>query len=300
MDVQTFPPSRRPFLPTPDTSLYFPSANSEAAIAHLKAGYDDQAGLALIDGEPGVGKTLTVLRFLETLPDETPRVMLPMGRFASARELYQAILFDLGAAYHGLGEQELRLAVAEQWLAALADGRSSVLVIDEAHHLSGDLLEEIRLLGNLESRTAKAAFVVLVAQPSLRSRLSHPEFAGVSQRIAVRGRIEPLPPHEAAAYLAHRLRASGKNPDQILTDEASELLATGCRGVPRLLNQAANLAFTLASQAGESTVDVEAALESLATLGIAVEEPETELPTPKPLPTRSPAAKRKPGKRRSA
>jgi type II secretory pathway predicted ATPase ExeA len=286
MDHSHFGLTRRPFRPTPDADLYFPAAGHEAAVAALTAAYDARDGVALLDGGPGTGKTLAALRFLEALPATAPRVFLPAARFARPADLFQAILFDCGAPYQGLSEHELRLAVTDQLLRGLAAGTPTVLVLDEAQHLGPDVLEEIRLLGNLESRAAKAAFFVLVGLPVLRDRLARKDAAPLAQRVSVRPRIDPLPADESVAYLFHQLEVCGGDPSEVLSEEAAGLLAGGCKGVPRVLNQAAALAFALAASGGEETVDVEAAVEALGQLGLAVPVAEEPAVVPHPaLPT---------------
>ncbi len=297
MDLAHFGLTRRPFRPTPDTDAYFPAAAHEAALAGLRGAFAARDGLALVDGGPGSGKTLVALRFLEGLPPEVPRVLIPAARFARPAELFQAILFDLGADYRGLSEQELRLAITEQLLGGLVAGYPTVIVLDEAQHLGPDVLEEVRLLGNLETRSAKAAFVVLVAQPHLRDRVAQPEFAALAQRIAVRCRIEPLTSDESAGYIRHQLRVAGGRPDALVTDEALALLAARCNGVTRVLNQAAAAALNLAEAAGAEGVDAEAAVEALSQLGLAADLP-ADGPTLIPHPAR-PARRRSP-KRKSA
>lgn len=288
MDFAAFGLTRRPFRPTPDTTAYFPAATHEAAVASLREAFESAEGIALLDGAPGVGKTLAAMRFLEALPPEVPRVIVPGIRFARPSDLYQSILFDLGAPFHGLSEQELRLAVADRLLGSLAAGHPTAVVLDEAQHLGSDLLEEVRLLGNLETRSAKAAFVVLVASPVLRDRLP----AAFAQRVAVRSRVEPLSVEESTRFVARQIEACGGDPAELITHESLSLLALRCGGVPRVLNQAANVALTLTAAAGEAVVDCEAVLEALGRLGLSTDVEDVEPPKP--------AAKPRPPKRRSA
>lgn len=294
MNLAHFGLTRRPFRPTPDTDAYYPAAGHEAALGGLRSAFAARDGLALLDGDPGTGKTLVALRFLEGLEASFPRVLIPAPRFARPADLHQAILFDIGAEYRGLTEQELRLAVTEKLLGSLGGGLPTVIVLDEAQHLTADVLEEVRLLGNLESRSAKAAFVVLVAQPALRERL--PESAAFAQRVAARCRVEPLGREESVEFVRHQIKAAGGHADALLGGEALDLFAARCKGLPRLLNQAAGLAFALAAAAGADGVDAEAAIEALAQLGLA--EPPADRPTLIPHPARSP--KRRPPKRKSA
>lgn len=296
MDLAHFGLTRRPFRPTPDTDAYYPAAAHEAALAGLRTAFAARDGLALLDGDPGTGKTLLALRFLEGLEAAVPRVLIPAPRFARPADLHQAILFDLGAEYRGLTEQELRLAVTEKLLSSLGGGQPTAIVLDEAQHLTADVLEEIRLLGNLETRSAKAAFVILVAQPSLRGRLAGSELAAFAQRVAARCRVEPMSRQESAEFVRHQVKVAGGSPAALVGDEALDLFADCCKGVPRLLNQAASLAFDLAGSTGADGVDAEAAVEALSQLGLA--QPPADRPTLIPHPARSP--KRRAAKRKSA
>lgn len=284
MNHTRIPRSRRPFRSTPDTEAYFPSSTHEAALTALKSAFADREAVALVDGDSGTGKTLIGLRFLESLPNAVPRVLIPSSRFSRPADLFQAMLFDFDAPYQGLTEHELRLAITERLLTEFAGGWPTVVVLDEAQHLGADLLEEIRLLGNLGTRSSKAAFVVLLTMPTLRERLIRPESASLAQRLAVRCHIEPLTSEESVAYLVHQLSASGMDAEDVLSEEASVILAAQCRGVPRLLNQAASVAFSLTTTAGEQTVDVEAVLEALSQLGLA--EPTVEEPAVLPHPAK--------------
>jgi type II secretory pathway predicted ATPase ExeA len=277
MDLAHLGLARRPFRPTPDTAAFQPTATHDAAVGGLRAAFANGDAIALVDGEPGVGKTLAVLKFLEGLPADVPRVLIPAPRFARPAELFQAILFDFGAEYRGLTETELRLGVTERLLGRSLTAGPTVLVLDEAQHLSDDLLEEVRLLGNLETRSARAALVVLVAQPSLRERLGRPELAAVAQRIGARARVEPLTREESARFVWRQLEGGDRRPADLIDEEPLNLFTAHCHGRPRLLNQAAALAFTLAAEAGAEGVDVEAAVEALTRLGLLTELPADEL-----------------------
>lgn len=298
MDALNLRNARRAFRSTPDAHYYFPAANTESVISRLLAAQADQAGLAIVDGEPGLGKTLSALRFLELLPSNTNPILLPMGRYASPHEFYQAILFDLGENYQGLSPQESRLVVADRLLSRLSAGNSTILIVDEAHHLSPELLEEIRLLGNLESQSRKAVFTVLLSLPSLRRRLARPELSAFSQRIAVRCHLEPLCAEELAQYVRHHLSMAGTDVETTMSEEAFAIICENCRGIPRLLNQIVALSLTLTEQAAEPIVDVEAVLEALNCLGI-----NTEPVTPEPDPVQPPSSRRTPtsssGKRKT-
>lgn len=268
MDWSRFGLDRPPFRPGVDAAAYYPAPSHEFAQAALAAAFARREQAVLIDGPSGVGKSLVVRKWLDDLLPDVPRVFLPNAFAERPADLLQAILFDLGKPYQGLSEQELRLAVTGQLLDAAASGFPTVMVVDEAQHLSLSALEELRLLGNLETRQGAVAFGVLVAQPKLRALLHHPACALFADRIAVRCAIELLSVEESAAFLRHQVRAAGGNPAKVFDESAVAILAGACGGIPRLLNHAAALAFELSSQAEADMVDVEAALESLSRLGI--------------------------------
>jgi type II secretory pathway predicted ATPase ExeA len=267
---------RRPFRATPDAEGYYPATGHEKALAAVTRAQADGEGLALVTGVPGVGKTLLCHCLLERLGRDVLSVFLPNSHFANRADLFQAVLYDLALPHAGRGEQEARLAVTDHLLQNYRAGRSAVLVVDEAQHLSADLLEELRMLGNLEGKQGKALQVVLLSQPTIHDLLRRPELAAFQQRLAVDARVEPLGVHEAADYLVHHVRQAGGRPEAVFSDEALEVLAKGALGVPRLINRAAHQALTLAHSVGADQVDAEAALEALAQLGLTAPECETE------------------------
>lgn len=268
MDWAHFGLDRQPFRPAVDPDSYFPAASHEAAIAAVAAGFARRDPVVLIDGPPGVGKSLVARKWLEHLLPDVPRVVIPNARAERPAELLQAILFDLGQPYQGLPEQELRLAVTGLLLDAATGAYPTVLVIDEAQHLSQPVFEELRLLGNLETRHGAALFTLLIAHPMLRTALRRPAYELFAQRVAVQMAVEPLSPDESAQYIRHLLRAAGAEESNVFEDEAVTVLAGACGGVPRLLNRVATLALELAADAGAQVVDVEAALEALERVGL--------------------------------
>lgn len=263
---------RRPFRTAPTLDLFVPLPPHEAALAALRSAFDTGDGIALLDGGPGTGKTLLALRFLESLGGNVLPIFVPSSRFATASDLHRAILFDLGQDYRGLTDQELRLTLAESLLKALAESRRGVLILDEAQHLSVELLEEIRLLDNLDARGTKAIFTVLVAQPELRGRLKRPESELLSGRINCRVGLEVLSTADSRLYLRSQLELCGRSPDETMNDEALELFAKHGRGNPRLLNHLASAALELASEAGVDGVDIEVAGEVLSRAGMEIAE----------------------------
>jgi MSHA biogenesis protein MshM len=267
---------RRPFRATPDTACYYPATGHEQTLAQVLQGVQDDEGLLLVTGAPGTGKTLLCHCLVERFGTEITSAFLTNSHFRDRAALFQAILYDLSLPFEDRTEQELRLALTDSLLTNCQAGRRTVLLIDEAQYLTTDLLEELRLLGNLEAGHSKAFQAILVAQPVLEETLRAPALTAFNQRLAVRARLEALGVEEAADYLIHHLRGAGGRADNIISDEALTLLARATRGVPRLLNQAAHAALSLAASSDASLVDAEVALEALAGLGLADEETEEE------------------------
>jgi type II secretory pathway predicted ATPase ExeA len=279
MSATRFGLRQRPFPATPDVACYYPATTHERALAKIGGALVDGEGLLVLTGAPGTGKTLLGQLLLERPGEDAPSAFLTNSHFACRAALFQALLFDLGQPHEARGEQDLRLALTEHLLRTFAAGRPTLVVIDEAQHLDPDLLEELRLLGNLESSAGKAVQVVLVGQPALLDVLARPELAVLRQRLVARAVLEPLALQEAADYLLHHVRVAGAKPEAVFSDEALEILARGSGGFPRVLNQVGRLSLTLSAEADASQVDAEVALEALAQLGLDAGSTEAETET---------------------
>lgn len=268
MYEQRFRLQRRPFPATPDQSCWYPATGHERALHLLERGLAEGEGFLLLTGLSGTGKSLLAHRLCERLGEDTVATLWTHGRLQDRASLYQAILFDLQLPFEGASEQVLRLRLLDYLLENCAAGKRFVLVFDEAHHLDLDLLEELRLLGNLEAGGKKAFQVVLFGLPDLAQRLRQPGLSPMAQRIGAPIRLEPLELQEALDYLLHHLRLAGGSPEKILDEAALEVLARGTHGIPRLLNQAAQQALLLADAADLERIDAEAALEALHVIGL--------------------------------
>ena len=278
MDLARSGQTLRPFRSTPDTRLFCPTPTHDAALAGLREAFAAGEAVALLDGDTGLGKTVTVLKFLEDLDAGVPRLFLPSARFARPAELLQSVLFDADLPYQNLSEHELRLGVTDLLLKRLPAGATTVLVVDEAQTLSADLLEELRLLGNLGTHSARALFVVLVAWPALRERLAKPDYLPFGQRLGARFQLEALSEDESEEFLLTQLTRTGDRKRRLLDGEALSLAVAAGRGVPRLLNQLAATALAVAASAGAATADAEAMMAAMAQLGLVAEDGGDELP----------------------
>lgn len=274
MYFQRFGLTGRPFPATPDCAVYYPATQHEAILADLLRAVTEDQGFALLSGQPGTGKTLLAQCLLDRLGEGVTSACLTHSHFPDRAALLQAILYDLCLPHDTGREQDLRLRLTDFLLENCAAGKRAVLIVDEAQHLDADHLEELRLLGNLEAGKGKAFQVVLIGQAGILDTLARPELSAVSQRITVPCSLEPLALEEGIDYLLHHLRLAGGRPERIFDESALEILARGAHGIPRLLNQAGHQALTLAHQADLERVDSEAALETLALLGLADDQTE--------------------------
>jgi len=264
---KTFGLCRRPFPATPDSNCYYPASAHEAALAQLLRALQDDDGLMLLTGAPGTGKSLLGQCLLERLEVQTTTAFVTNTHFDDCAAMLQAILYDLELPYEG-SCQVLRLRLTDFLLHNCAEGKRTLLVLDEAHHLRAEHLEELRLLGNLEAGSGKAFQVVLLALPEILETLQLPRLQACSQRLMTRCSIGALALDEAIDYLLHHLRIAGGRSEAIIDDVALEILAQGTHGIPRLLNSAGHQAIKLAHQAELHKIDAEAALEALAILGL--------------------------------
>jgi type II secretory pathway predicted ATPase ExeA len=266
MYLEHFALRARPFRAGIDRVAYYPATTHEEAIGRLRQAILDDEGLCLLTGEPGTGKTLLCHCLLERLGESVNGIFLTNTHFPDRASLLQAICFDLSLPFENKSEQELRLAVTEALLASYSAGRRVVLVVDEAHLLNVEHLEEFRMLANLESETAKTVQVVFSALPEFMETLQLPRLRAFRQRLAVRVHLEPLGAQEAAELVVHQLRVAGARTTEVFTDEAIETLARATAGNPRRINQTAHLALCLAQGIDAAQVDVEAVLEALVIL----------------------------------
>jgi general secretion pathway protein A len=277
MDLARFGLKRRPFPPTPDAELYYPGTPHEQALASLFRAIDDDEGMAILIGEPGTGKTLVGHIFAERLGATAECAFLPHGHYENTAALLQSLLYDLGLPHDAASEQSLRLRLTDHALKTCADGKRLVAIVDEAHLLSIEILEELRLLGNLEAGR-KAFQVVCLAQPGIAETLKDAKMSALRQRVSTRVTLGSLPVEDAVDYLVHHVRVAGGQPSELFPDDALEIIARASHGVPRLLNQAAHRSLQVAESALVECADAECVLEALSFLGLDVGEIASEDP----------------------
>ncbi len=243
-----------PFRLTPDPHYLYLSPKHAEALAHLRLALSESSGFVCITGDVGTGKTTLLRTFLGELGPNVSAAYTLVPPL-SALELLRRICREFGVTATDDSQGALVEALHAHLLAAQHAGRVWVVVLDEAQALSVELLEQIRLLLNLETETHKLLRIVLVGQPQLRKLLLDPALAQLNQRITLRWHLGPLSSRETAAYVAHRLSvASGGRAVGLFTQPAVRLLHSVSGGVPRLVNMVAHRALLAAFVARQTRV----------------------------------------------
>jgi len=242
-----------PFALTPDPRfIYFTPSHTEV-MANLHYGIESGKGLIVVTGEVGTGKT-TILRWMMQRLDRTVLVAYIFNPRLSVTEFYQhlASLLDV---QKWETKPELLVSLGQALDSRHSRGLRTVLIIDEAQGLSPAVLEEIRLLSNFESDTAKHLQIVLTGQPELRNVLNYPDLRQLKQRVALRCVIKALPSvEETDRYITSRLLASGAERTEIFTSEAVDYIYRCTEGIPRNINNLCDNALLAGYAAGELTV----------------------------------------------
>lgn len=224
-----------PFDITPNPRFLFYSAKHREAYNHLLYGIRERKGFVQMTGEVGAGKTTLCRALLEQLDGQYSTALI-LNPVLDPNELMKAIAVEFGLGVKGLDRLETVAKINEFLLQQVEAGRESVLIIDEAQDLTDELLEQVRLLSNLETDNRKLLQIVLMGQPELRQRLNQHRLRQLRQRITVRYHLAPLNQQEVNHYVQHRLQVSGANGAPYFTWPALWRVYHYSRGIPRLVN----------------------------------------------------------------
>lgn len=238
MYYQYFGLTEAPFSIAVNPRYLFMSPRHRDALAHLLYGVGAGGGFILLTGEVGTGKTTINRCLLEQLPTDTD-VAIILNPALNAIELLASVCDELGIEYnqdkHTL--KTLTDKLHSFLLENHARGRKTVLLIDEAQHLDFDVLEQIRLLTNLETNNEKLLQIILIGQPELAQMLARPELRQLSQRITARYNLDPLNLDETSAYIQHRLQVAGMSPERVVfSPSVVRGIYKATRGIPRVIN----------------------------------------------------------------
>jgi general secretion pathway protein A len=228
--------TQNPFNMSPDPAFLFRSSQHEEALANLIYGVQSRKGFIVLTGEVGTGKTT----MLECLRDFLNSQHIAFASLFNSRltveQFFELLSYDLELPCDRHSKTEVLLSLNNMLLERASVGRTTVLIVDEAHNLDWDVLEEIRLLGNLENRRGKLLQIIIAGQPELDRKLEAPEFRQLKQRVALRCVLRGLDLADSVAYMNSRMARAGLKEQTIFSGPLMEEIQFRSQGIPRLIN----------------------------------------------------------------
>lgn len=225
-----------PFNVNPDPRYLFLTRHTEEALACLTYGIQSRKGFVLLTGEVGTGKTTLINKLLEWLRLQQVATAFIFNSRLNVPQFLDYMMADFGIPCESRSKSQILLRLYNWLLDRYRAGETAVLIIDEAQNLSDEVLEEIRMLTNLETFTEKLLQIVLVGQPELEQKLKQPQLRQLRQRLTLRAKTHPLTLEETKAYVQQRLRIAGSNGHQIFDPEAVAGIHRYANGIPRVIN----------------------------------------------------------------
>jgi len=225
-----------PFTISPNPRFLYLSAKHQEALNHLLYGIRERKGFVQLTGEVGAGKTTLCRALLDQLPSEQFSTALILNPILQPDQMMAAIATEYGLDVRGKDRFQILQILNHFLLEEMVKGRDVVLIIDEAQNLTNDLLEQVRLISNLETDDRKLLQIILMGQPELRDRLNDHSLRQLRQRITVRYHLRPLRFSEVKEYIRHRLHVSGANGAPYFSMAALWRVFNYSKGIPRLVN----------------------------------------------------------------
>src|SRR5437667_8884138 len=225
-----------PFNVNPDPRYLFLTRHTEEALACLTYGIQSRKGFVLLTGEVGTGRTTLINKLLEWLRLQQVATALIFNSRLNVPQFLDYMMADFGIPCDSRAQSQVLLRLYNWLLDRYRAGETAVLIVDEAQNLSDEVLEEIRMLTNLETFTEKLLQIVLVGQPELEQRLKQPQLRQLRQRLTLRAKTHPFNLEETKSYITQRLRIAGSNGDSVFEPEAVAALFRYSSGVPRVIN----------------------------------------------------------------
>ncbi len=269
MYEQFFGLTQKPFNVTPDPRFLFMTDSHQEALASLVYGIQERRGFISISGEIGTGKT-TLLNYLQTILDPKVRTIFIFQTHISFEELLEQILRDLKLPIVDRSKISMTRKLKRYLLKAFERQENVAILIDEAQNLSNEVLEELRMLSNIETGEAKLFQMVLIGQPELEKKLNSEDLRQLKQRIGIRRQIRPLTEEETKQYIEQRLQKMGGHIEEIFTPEALDLVCRYSGGVFRTINILCDNAFLIGYSLKKKRIDEVIVREVLGDMGIMV------------------------------
>src|SRR6202040_2719848 len=225
-----------PFSLSPDPAFFYRSEQHEEALANLVYGVQARKGFIVLTGEVGTGKTA----MLECLRDYLETQYIEFAFIFNSRintdQFFEMIAYDLNLPCSRASKTEVLFALNQLLVEQAQDGRTVVLIVDEAHNLEWEVLEEIRLLGNLENRNGKLLQIIMAGQPELDRKLDAPNLRQLKQRIVLRFHLTPFALREAVEYIDSRLSRVGMPDQTVFSEDLMAEIHLRAQGIPRVIN----------------------------------------------------------------
>ena len=244
-----------PFNITPNPRFLFLSTTHEEALQHLRFGIQEKKGFIALSGEVGCGKTTICRKLIEELDAANYDTALILNPRLSETQLLKSILTELNEPTKARSKNDLVTAINTVLLQRIQQGRDIVLIVDEAQNLSFEVLEQLRLLSNLETDDQKLLQIILMGQPELKELLMQDRLRQLRQRILVYYELRQLAPHDTRNYIQHRLTLAGANGRPRFTERALSKIHKSTRGTPRLINNLCDKAILAAFIRQSETVN---------------------------------------------
>jgi general secretion pathway protein A len=225
-----------PFNVNPDPRYLFLTRHTEEALACLTYGIQSRKGFVLLTGEVGTGKTTLINKLLEWLRLQQVATAFIFNSRLNVPQFLDYMMADFGIPCDSKAKSQILLRLYNWLLDRYRAGETAVLIVDEAQNLTDEVLEEIRMLTNLETFTEKLLQIVLVGQPELEQKLKQPQLRQLRQRLTLRAKTHALTIEETKAYVQQRLRIAGSNGQQIFEPEALSAIHRHASGIPRVIN----------------------------------------------------------------
>lgn len=282
--------SERPFDLTPNPRYLVLTDAHREVLSNLEYGISSRKGITLLVGEAGSGKTTLIRAAMEKQPMRVHCVHL-QNPTLTRDEFVETLAVRFGLSERaGRSKAALLAELEAQLVSRRAEDETTVLIVDEAQSLPSELLEEIRLLANIETASDKLLTVILAGQPELADRLNLPSLRQLKQRVALRCELRPLSAEETVSYVAGRIRIAGGEGSQVFTRDAVELMHTVSRGIPRTISVIADNALVGGFAAGVRPVTSRFVREVSADFDLTAGTPPVGPVGPAPAPERPAAA----------
>ena len=228
--------TQNPFNMSPDPSFLFRSRQHEEALANLIYGVQSRKGFVLLTGEVGTGKTTMLECLREFLNSQQIAFASLFNSRLTAEQFFEMLSYDFGLKGDRRSKTDTLVALNEMLVERAAGGRTTCLIIDEAHNFDWDVLEEIRLLGNLENRRGKLLQIVIAGQQELDQKLDRPEYRQLKQRISLRCSLRGFDSSDVEDYIGSRMARAGLTGQTIISRELMVEIHKRSQGIPRLIN----------------------------------------------------------------